>query len=249
MGGMTMLKLEDILAKYQSNQKVNFDQEMLDLIDIWKKEKKRPKVILHACCAPCSTYVLEEMTKYANVTIFFSNSNIHPKEEYQLRAIVQKKFIEDFNLKTDNCVEFIEDEYQPQLFIKNVLDQTLQDEREGGVRCSACFQMRLDNVAKYAHDHGFDYFGSALTLSPHKNSQSINSIGFEVQMLYKIQYLPSDFKKRGGYKRSIEMCEEYDVYRQCYCGCAFAAKQQGVDLKQVKCNAVEKIKKIFEKSL
>lgn len=244
-----MITLEEILKKYQENQKVNFDAELLDVIKDWKTQGKRPRVILHSCCAPCSTYVLEEMTKYADVTIFFSNSNIHPKEEYQRRALVQEKFINDFNQATNQQVIFIEDEYKPKDFIKQVLDNNLQHEDEGGARCTGCFQMRLDRVAHYAYEHGYDYFGSALTLSPHKNAQVINKLGFEVQTLYNINYLPSDFKKRGGYKRSVEMCETYDVYRQCYCGCAFAAVKQDIDLKQVKCEAIDAIKDIFKKEV
>ena len=188
-----MFNLDDILKKYQPNQKINFDAELLALIESWKTQEKRPRVILHSCCAPCSTYVLEEMTKYADITIFFSNSNIHPKEEYQRRALVQEIFIKEFNKRTNQHVLFIEDVYKPETFIKNVLDNKLADEKEGGLRCNACFQMRLDNVANYAHQHGYDYFGSALTLSPHKNAGLINKLGFEVQVLYHVQYLPSDF--------------------------------------------------------
>ena len=114
-------------------------------------------------------------------------------------------------------------------------------------RCSMCFEMRLERVAEVALNSGYDYFGSALTLSPHKNSQNINEIGFDVQAIYNVQYLPSDFKKRGGYKRSIEICNDYDVYRQCYCGCVFAAKDQEIDLKAVKCNAIDALKDLLIK--
>ncbi|MEG2708277.1 MAG: epoxyqueuosine reductase QueH, partial [Vagococcus sp.] len=114
-----------------------------------------------------------------------------------------------------------------------VKEKELTEEREGGKRCSACFNMRLDLVAEKAQELGFDYFGSALTISPKKNSQLINQIGMDIQKFYDVNYLPSDFKKNKGYERSIEMCKEYNIYRQCYCGCIFAAKQQGVDLKQV----------------
>lgn len=237
-----MIILEDILKKYESNQKVNFDHEMLQMIKVWQELNKRPRIILHSCCAPCSTYVLEEMTKHADITIFFSNSNIHPKAEYERRAHVQKVFIEQFNQNNQTEVSFVEDLYQPQVFIKKVFEDDLQGEKEGGLRCDMCFQMRLDRVAEYAKQHNYDYFGSALTLSPHKNSQTINRIGYEVQMIYQVDFLPSDFKKRGGYKRSIEMSEQYQIYRQCYCGCAFAAAQQGVDLKSIQCDAVNYLK-------
>ena len=177
--------------------------------------------------------MLEEMSNYADVTVYFSNSNIYPQSEYQRRAQVQEKFVQDFNRNTGNTVGFMEAEYRPNTFVKMVYEGGLQNEREGGSRCTACFDMRLNDVAEKAQELNFDYFGSALTLSPHKNSQVINSVGFEVQKFYTTQYLPSDFKKNNGYKRSVEMCRDYDVYRQCYCGCIFAARQQGIDLKQI----------------
>jgi len=243
-----MNDLQDILKKYNKHEKINYDQVLLDVIKQWQKENRRPKIILHSCCAPCSTYVLEEMTKYADVTIFFSNSNIHPKEEYQRRALVQETFIKDFNQQNNQNVLYIEDEYQPQSFIRSVYEKKLEDEQEGGKRCSFCFEMRLDRVAKKAVELGYDYFGSALTLSPHKNSQTINQVGFEVQQIYDVTYLPSDFKKRGGYKRSIEISEMYDVYRQCYCGCVFAAIKQGVDLKETKSEALKFLERYHKKT-
>lgn len=234
-----MNDLSMILKKYDKHQKINYDQVLLDVVKKWKKQNRRPKIILHSCCAPCSTYVLEEMTKHAEVTIYFSNSNIHPKEEYKKRALVQETFIKDFNKENNQNVLYIEDEYKPQAFIKEVYDKSLDKEKEGGKRCSFCFEMRLDRVAKKAVELGYDYFGSALTLSPHKNSQTINQVGFDVQQIYDVSYLPSDFKKRGGYKRSIEMSEMYQVYRQCYCGCVFAALEQGIDLKETKKEAIK----------
>lgn len=138
-----------------------------------------------------------------------------------------------FNANTGNSISLIVDDYKPQKFTKMVIDNQLAEEKEGGERCTACFNMRLDLVAEKAQALGFDYFGSALTISPSKNAALINQIGFDIQKIYNTNYLPSDFKKNNGYKRSVEMCKEYDIYRQCYCGCVFAAKQQGVDLKEV----------------
>lgn len=215
------------------NQKVNYDRVLHKMIQDWEKQAARPKILIHSCCAPCSTYTLEFLTEYADVTIFFANSNIHPESEYQRRVLVQKKFIDDFNAKTGNTVDLIVDDYKPNEFVKMVVENNLTEEREGGARCSACFNMRLDLAAKEAVERGYDYFGSALTISPKKNSQLINQIGMDIQKIYDTNYLPSDFKKNSGYKRSVEMCKEYDVYRQCYCGCVFAAKQQGVDLKTI----------------
>lgn len=223
----------DALLKRMSNQKINYDSLLRKMIKEWEKSDIRPRILMHSCCAPCSTYTLEFLTQHADVSIYFANSNIHPKVEYERRARVQKQFVEDFNRNTNQHVQFIEAPYMPQDFIKGVLENNLQEAPEGKERCSFCFEMRLDLVAKEAAKLGFDYFGSALTISPKKNSQQINEIGIEVQQLYDVNYLPSDFKKQGGTLRSIEMCQEYDIYRQCYCGCIFAANQQGVDLKKV----------------
>ncbi|MGY3778434.1 epoxyqueuosine reductase QueH [Isobaculum melis] len=227
----------EVLAKLVPNQKINYHRVLGKMIDSWVKEHLRPTILLHSCCAPCSTYTLEYLSAFANVTIYFANSNIHPRIEYQRRALVQKNFIDDFNTMTGQQVGFIEAPYQPQDFLAKV--KGLENEPEGGARCHVCYQMRLDLAAQKAKELGFDYFGSALTLSPKKNSQKINEIGLEVQELFKVQYLPSDFKKNKGYQRSIEMCKEYEVYRQCYCGCVFGAKAQGVDLKEAVKNAKE----------
>lgn len=229
--------IQKIINKYNSNQKVNYDVVFQDVVKAWQKSDERPRVLMHSCCAPCSTYVLEEMAGHSDITIFYSNSNIYPREEYQRRALVQKQFIEDFNRETGSSVKFLEDDYCPDAFLKVVHEKELKEEPEGGKRCAFCFEMRLDRVALKAQELGYDYFGSALTLSPHKNSKVINEIGMDVQVLYNVSYLPSDFKKRGGYQRSIEMCNDYDIYRQCYCGCVFSANQWGVDLKQVKTEA------------
>lgn len=228
--------IQKIISKYrvQEQDRVNYDAVYQDVIQTWSKADLRPRILMHSCCAPCSTYVLEEMSSRADVTIFYSNSNIYPREEYTRRSLVQKQFVEDFNMRTGSDVKFLEDEYRPDKFLKAVHEKGLKEEMEGGKRCSFCFEMRLDRVALKACELGFDYFGSALTLSPHKNSDVINAIGMDVQMLYDTTYLPSDFKKRGGYLRSIEMCNDYDIYRQCYCGCVFSAKEQGVDLKDTK---------------
>ena len=223
---------KEILERMNPNQKINYHTILTKLVDDWKKSEVRPKILIHSCCAPCSTYTLEFLSEYADVTVLFANSNIHPKAEYEKRALVQKEFINNFNEKTGNKVGFIEDEYNPASFFQKV--KGLEEEKEGGARCTSCFQMRLDIVAKKAQDLGYDYFGSALTLSPKKNSQLINTLGLEIQEIFDVKYLPSDFKKNNGYSRSIEMCKEYDVYRQCYCGCIFAAMDQGIDLNEYK---------------
>ena len=215
------------------NQKVNYDKILRQMIQTWQAGGVRPKLIIHSCCVPCSTYTLEFLSTYADVTIYFANSNIHPEAEYRRRARIQKAFVHDFNQRTNQNVAFLEEDYRPNDFIQMVMARELQDEPEKGLRCSACFQLRLDLVAEKAVALGYDYFGSALTLSPQKDSQLINEIGLDAQKIYAVKYLPSDFKKNKGYERSVQMCREYDIYRQCYCGCVFAAKQQGSDLKAV----------------
>lgn len=213
--------------------KINYDRQLKQLIATWQAEKQRPTILLHTCCAPCSTYTLEYLTEYAEVTIYFANSNIHPAAEYQRRSLEQQRFLEKFTAKTGRKVAFLEAPYQPAEFLELVNESGLAQEPEGGKRCHVCFRYRLDIVAKKALELGFDYFGSALTISPHKDSQIINQLGLEIAKLYDTKYLPSDFKKNNGYQRSIEMCEEYDVYRQCYCGCVYGAVDQGIDLKQI----------------
>ena len=215
------------------NQKVNYDKILRQMIQTWQAGGVRPKLIIHSCCVPCSTYTLEFLSTYADVTIYFANSNIHPEAEYRRRALVKNAFVHDFNQRTNQNVAFLEEDYRPNDFIQMVMARELQDEPEKGLRCSACFQLRLDLVAEKAVALGYDYFGSALTLSPQKDSQLINEIGLDAQKIYAVKYLPSDFKKNKGYERSVQMCREYDIYRQCYCGCVFAAKQQGSDLKAV----------------
>jgi predicted adenine nucleotide alpha hydrolase (AANH) superfamily ATPase len=237
-----MINLTEITEKMNVNQKINYDRVLQKVIAKWEKERVRPTVLLHSCCAPCSTYTLEYLTKYAEVTIYFANSNIHPQAEYQRREKVQQKFVADFNERTKNRVQFLAAPYEPNQFVQMVQEKALAHEPEGGLRCSACFQMRLDIVAEKAQELGFDYFGSALTLSPKKNSQLINEIGIEIQKVYATNYLPSDFKKNNGYQRSIELCREYDVYRQCYCGCLYAARQQGIALKNINEEAKEFLK-------
>ncbi|KRL96719.1 epoxyqueuosine reductase QueH [Liquorilactobacillus satsumensis] len=231
-----MIDLHEFLDKLNPNQKINYDKILQKMIKNWQLTTTRPKILLHSCCAPCSTYTLEYLTKYADVTVYYANSNIHPRAEYQRREYVQQKFIRDFNEKTGNNVRFLAAPYAPQQYFEAV--RGLEKEPEGGDRCRACFGYRLDLVAAKAVELDFDYFGSALTISPHKNSQVVNSVGIEVQNFYTTKYLPSDFKKNGGYQRSLEMCREYDVYRQCYCGCLFAAKQQGIDLAQIRREAL-----------
>ncbi|MBS4749908.1 DNA integration/recombination/inversion protein [Granulicatella sp. zg-ZJ] len=229
-----------INAKHK-NCNINYDRILQNMVKSWQEHGFRPKIMIHSCCAPCSTVVLEYLADVADVTIYFSNSNIHPKSEYDYRKQVQEDFIIQFNQRTNHTVQFLADEYNPKRFLE--MAKGMEDEVEGGKRCHACYDMRLSRAAEKAKELDFDYFASALTLSPHKNSQIINDVGFNIETFLTVHYLPSDFKKNNGYRRSVDMCKEYDIYRQCYCGCVFAAKQQGVDLKAVNQHAREQLEK------
>ena len=182
---------------------------------------KTPKLLLHSCCGPCSSYVLEYLSKYFEITIFYYNPNIYPMSEYFRRAANQKLIIE--RMPFPHSVDLIVPDYTPEDFTKAAAG--LENEPEGGARCLECFKMRLDKTVQMASGGGFDYFTTTLSVSPHKNAQAINEIGKEIAYKYCIKYLFSDFKKRDGYKRSIELSEKHDIYRQDYCGCEFSMEK------------------------
>ncbi len=183
---------------------------------------KRPSLLLHACCAPCSSYVLEYLTQYFDITVFYYNPNISPESEYRYRTEEVQRLIREFKPE----VKFIEGEYEPQRFYE--MAKGLEKEPERGARCLKCYRLRLEESAKAALKGGFDYFTTTLSISPQKDSQVLNSIGKEVSDIYNIPYLFSDFKKRGGYKRSIELSAQFSLYRQNFCGCVFS-KTAGSD--------------------
>ena len=183
---------------------------------------KRPSLLLHACCAPCSSYVLEYLTQYFDITVFYYNPNISPESEYRYRTEEVQRLIREFKPE----VKFIEGEYEPQRFYE--MAKGIEKEPERGARCLKCYRLRLEESAKAALKGGFDYFTTTLSISPQKDSQVLNSIGKEVSDIYNIPYLFSDFKKRGGYKRSIELSAQFSLYRQNFCGCVFS-KTAGSD--------------------
>ena len=198
-------------------EKINY-QLILDkkLKEISENENV-PTLLLHSCCAPCSSYVLEYLSEYFNIIILFYNPNIMPFDEYNRRLEEQKRLVAE--METKNNVKIIEGEYNVNDFLEVV--KGLEDEPEGGARCEKCFRLRLNEAAVFAKELGADYFTTTLTVSPHKNSQIINAIGDEISEEYGVVYLQSDFKKRNGYKRSIELAKQYDLYRQDYCGCVY----------------------------
>ena len=181
----------------------------------------RPTLLLHVCCAPCSSYVLEYLNKYFDITVFYYNPNISSIDEYNKRLNEEKRFVKEY--KFENPVnEVIDGEYNNQLFEETI--KGLKNEKEGGARCFKCYRLRLEESAKYAKEHKFDYFTTTLTISPYKNANKLNEIGKELSDIYGVKYLFSDFKKKNGYKRSIELSREYNLYRQDYCGCDYSIR-------------------------
>ena len=198
--------------------KINYQKNLEKLIEENKKKGIVPSFLLHSCCAPCSSYVIEYLSNYFNITVLYYNPNIGEEQEYIKRREEQKRFISQ--LPTTYPVKFLDGDYNPQVFYTAV--KGLENEPERGKRCSVCFSLRLSYTAKIAEENSFDYFATTLTLSPLKNAEVINNIGSNIPCTSK--YLPSDFKKREGYKRSIVLSEEYNLYRQNYCGCIFSKR-------------------------
>ncbi|WP_102401971.1 epoxyqueuosine reductase QueH [Haloimpatiens massiliensis] len=198
--------------------KVNYQKILEEEIKNIIRENKLPKLLIHSCCAPCSSYVLEYLSKYFQITIFYYNPNIHPEKEYRIRVQEQKDFINKFNF--ENKVEFLEGNYDIDKFFS--MAKGMEDLKEGGERCFNCYRMRLEETAQVAKKMRFDYFTTTLSISPYKNAEKLNSIGRELEEKYGIRYLFSDFKKKNGYKRSIELSNKYGLYRQDYCGCVYS---------------------------
>ena len=184
--------------------------------DITSKLNYRPKVLLHSCCAPCSSHVVTLLKEYFDVTVLYYNPNIYPLEEYLKRKNEQIKLLEILN------IPIMDIDYDHNEFKENV--KGLEDEKEGGARCNKCFALRLEKTAILAQLNQFEYFCTTLTVSPYKNSQIINKIGAILEQKYNVKYLFSDFKKKEGYKKSIELSRKYELYRQNYCGCVFSKR-------------------------
>lgn len=175
---------------------------------------ERPRLLLHACCAPCCTYVAEYLREYFDITVFYYNPNTHPQAEYEKRLEALRRLTEHFSL------ELIEGEYDPKVFFDRA--KGMEHCPEGAERCGECFRIRLEETAARAKELGYDYFCSTLSISPHKNAPLINAIGEELGERYGIKHLPNDFKKKNGFFRSTELSKELGLYRQDYCGCVFS---------------------------
>lgn len=194
---------------------VNYDKLMQEEL----RGARDKRLLLHSCCAPCSSHCLSELSPQIGVTVLYYNPNLDCAEEYEKRKREQLRFLRETGL-----ADFLDCDYAPEEYLFSV--RGLEEEKEGGARCAVCFRLRLERTAREAKARGFDYFATTLTVSPLKNAKLINTIGFAVAEEVGVRYLPSDFKKRGGYLHSVRLSEKYGLYRQDYCGCAFSKAER-----------------------
>ena len=185
-----------------------------------KEKGKVPTILLHSCCAPCSSHVITFLKEYFDITIIYYNPNIYPYEEYKKRKEEQIRFLNE--IKSKNKLNIIDCDYDNNIYEKTI--KGLEKEKEGGSRCYKCFWLRLDKTAQIAKENNYDYFSTTLTISPYKNSTVINEIGKKLETIYNITWLYSDYKKKDGYKKSIQLSKEYNLYRQNYCGCIYSKR-------------------------
>lgn len=198
--------------------KINYQKELDKIILNITKSGALPRLMLHSCCAPCSSYVIEYLNPYFDITVLYYNPNISPVEEYEKRKAEQIRFIKEFD--SVNPVHICDCDYDGKKYEEAI--KGLENEPEGGLRCVKCFYLRLEETAKTAKKLNFDYFCTTLSISPLKNAELLNKIGKNLSEKYDIKYLPSDFKKREGYKRSVELSKKYNLYRQNFCGCVYS---------------------------
>lgn len=210
------------IKKAGSEMKRNYQKELERIIIENEKQGKVPTLLLHSCCAPCSSYCIEYLSQFFKITIFYYNPNITEQEEYAKRVEEQKRFIQQFPAKYK--VEFIEGNYEPERFFE--IAKGYEKMPEGGERCFRCYEMRLRETGRVAKEKGFDYFTTTLSISPLKNAQKLNELGERLSGEWNVAYLYSDFKKKEGYKRSIALSAEYDLYRQNFCGCIYSKQKE-----------------------
>ncbi|HIT90948.1 MAG TPA: epoxyqueuosine reductase QueH [Candidatus Merdenecus merdavium] len=207
---------------------INYQKELEKLLNQLKNNKEVPTLFIHSCCAPCSSYVLEYLSEYFKITVFYYNPNIYPAEEYHKRVKEQEDLIGKMSPKYP--VEFLAGTYEPSKFYHAI--KGMEHMKEGSQRCYSCYELRLRESAVIAKELEFDYFTTTLSISPMKNAAKLNEIGSQLEEEYGVKYLHSDFKKRNGYKRSIELSNDYGLYRQDYCGCVFSKKERQESLKE-----------------
>ncbi|MBQ4481836.1 MAG: epoxyqueuosine reductase QueH [Lachnospiraceae bacterium] len=198
--------------------KRNYQKELDSVIDTISGNSRKPRLLLHVCCAPCSSYVQEYLLRFFDITLLFYNPNMDTSKEYDHRAEELKRLVLDAGFSSDVIIC----EYDPESF--DLIAAGYEAEPEGGARCPGCYELRMRKAAEYASLNGFDYFTTTLSISPYKNAEWINEIGEKLEKEYGVKHLPSDFKKRNGYKRSIELSNEYGLYRQDYCGCRYSRR-------------------------
>ncbi len=201
---------------------INYQKVLEKTLEENQKNGKIPTLLLHSCCAPCSSYCLEYLSNYFYITVFYYNPNIYPDEEYKKRVEEQKEFIRKFPAKYE--ISFLEGAYDKEKFYART--KGLEEVKEGGERCFLCYELRLREAAELAKRLGMDYFTTTLSISPLKNAAKLNEIGGMLEQEYGVSYLYSDFKKKGGYQRSVALSNEYGMYRQYYCGCVFSKNQR-----------------------
>lgn len=202
--------------------RINYQQEMEKVLQQLDTAALRPRLLLHACCAPCSSATLERLARHFDLTILYYNPNIYPPEEYHRREAELERFVEQAGYH----YPVVELPYNPQEFYDAV--KGLEQEPEKGERCTVCYRLRLEQTARYAAEHGFDWFCTTLSISPMKDPVRINTLGTELGARYGVWFLPSEFRKKDGYKRSLALSAEYGLYRQDYCGCVFSKQERGV---------------------
>ena len=199
--------------------KINYQKALDKIIEGHAARGEVPRLLLHSCCAPCSSYCLTYLAEYFSITVFYYNPNISPEAEYQKRVSEQSHFLD--KLPAKHKISFVEGNYEPEKFY--AMAKGMEELPEGGERCFACYELRQRKAAEYAASEGFDYFATTLSVSPHKNAEKLNEIGLRLAEEYGTAWLVSDFKKRNGYLESIRLSKEYGLYRQNYCGCSFSA--------------------------
>ena len=203
---------------YNINMKTNYSKQTEQIFEEIKNNQPKPKLLLQSCCGPCSSYVLTYLTQHFDIYLYYYNPNVYPAQEYAKRLETQKQLLE--SLPHDNVIQLVDCDYNHDEFL--AVAKGLENEKEGGARCAKCFMLRLEKTAQKAKELGCEFFGTTLTVSPHKNAEVLNNIGLQLQQKYGVRFLPSDFKKKEGYKQSIELSKKYGLYRQEYCGCEFA---------------------------
>ena len=202
--------------------KINYQKELDKVINYLEQQGRVPRLLLHSCCAPCSSYVLEYLSRHFEITVFYYNPNIYPPEEFGKRVEEQKRLIAQ--LPAEHPISFLDGPYEPERFYE--MARGLEQVPEGGERCFKCYRLRLTETAEMARAGKYDYFTTTLSISPLKNAEKLNEIGGQLAKDYGVDYLYSDFKKRNGYKRSTELSREYGLYRQDYCGCVFSMRER-----------------------